>query len=100
MAITVVIGFLLGGCLAYFCGLLFCRLLGATFRLGTSELAEVKRLTSFLAVLAAFVSAFYAGAVGLGTAMLAVVVLSIATDLIVALWFLVAKLLGLFRNVQ
>jgi hypothetical protein len=100
MAITVVIGFLLGSCLAYFCALLFRRLIARTFRLGTDELAEVRRLTSFLAVLAAFVSAFYAGAVGLGTAMLAVVVLSIATDLIVVLWFLVAKLLGLFRNAQ
>ncbi|MBA4026644.1 MAG: hypothetical protein C0473_00230 [Cyanobacteria bacterium DS3.002] len=100
MAVTVVIGFLLGGCLAYLCGLLFSRLIDATFRLGTAELAEVKRLTSFLVVIAALVSAFYAGVVGLGTAMLAVVVLSIANALIVALWFLVAKLLGLFRNVQ
>lgn len=100
IAITVVIAFLLGGCLAYLCGLLFSRLLGATFRLGTSELAEVKRLTSCLVVIAALVSAFYANAAGLGAAMLAVVVLSITTDLIVALWFLVVKLLGLFRNVQ
>ncbi|MBP9809999.1 hypothetical protein KBF38_16995 [bacterium] len=100
MAITVVIGFLLGGCLAYFCAVLFRRLIASTFRLGTDELAEVKRLTSYLAVLAAFVSAFYGGVVGLRAAMLAVLVVSITIDLIVILWFLVAKLLGFFRNAQ